>query len=108
MTTCNAGFRAVAGWTEFVAPLREKSLLWHNIWDDCGRPHTGIVADIMRKTRAAYHYAVREVKRNENNIIKKRFADAVLDNNSRDFWSEVRKLTCTKGNYIILCGAHKF
>ena len=44
---------------EFVAPLREKSLLWHNIWDDCGRPHTGTVADIMRKTRSAYHYAVR-------------------------------------------------
>ena len=53
MTTRNAGTKSIAGWGEYVAPLREKSLFWHNMWSDCGRPHSGMVADIMRRTRAA-------------------------------------------------------
>ena len=31
---------------------------------ECGRPHDGTVANIMRSTRAAYHYAVQFVKKN--------------------------------------------
>ena len=46
------------GWSEFVEPLREKSLFCHNMWLECGRPKTGVVADVMRRTRAAYHYAL--------------------------------------------------
>jgi len=42
------------------------------------------VDDVMRRTRAAYHRAVRYVKRNENFIVNERFASALLDNrNSR-------------------------
>jgi hypothetical protein len=47
------------GWNKHVAPLRDKSILWHDIWVGCGRPHDGLVASIMRRTRASYHYAVR-------------------------------------------------
>jgi hypothetical protein len=43
------------GWNEHVAPLRDKSVLWHDIWVSCGRPHDGLVASIMRRTRASYH-----------------------------------------------------
>jgi len=28
----------VPGWTEYICPVREKSLFWHNIWMECGRP----------------------------------------------------------------------
>jgi hypothetical protein len=68
------------GWNEFVAPLRVKSILWHDIWVECGRPHDGVVASIMRRTRASYHYAVRYVKNNRFDIIKDRFASAILYN----------------------------
>ena len=47
------------GWNEYVAPLRDKSILWHDIWVECGRPPERIVASIMRRTRASYHDAVR-------------------------------------------------
>jgi len=80
------------GWNEYVAPLREKSILWHDIWVECGRPHDGIVASIMRRTRASYHYAVRCIKNNKLDIIKERFASAILDNRGRDFWLEAKKL----------------
>jgi len=46
-------------WNSYVEPLRDKSLFWHHIWVDCGRPRSGYVADIMRNTRAAYHRVVR-------------------------------------------------
>ena len=82
----------IPGWNDIVAPVRDKSIFWHNIWMECGRPRSGIIADIMRKTRASYHYAIRKVRRNANDIINEKFADALLHNRGRDFWSEARKL----------------
>jgi len=46
----------------------------------------------MRRTRAAYHYAIRNVKRNEDSIISEKVAQAMLHNNARDFWSEVKRI----------------
>ena len=80
------------GWNEYVAPLRDKSILWHDIWVGSGRPHDGLVASIMRKTRASYHYAVRYVKNNNRDIVKDRFASAILENRDRDFWREAKKV----------------
>jgi hypothetical protein len=49
----------IPGWSEHVQPVRDKSLFLHNLWLECGRPKTGAVADCMRRTRAAYYYAIR-------------------------------------------------
>ena len=68
----------IPGWSEHVQPLREKSLFWHRMWVDCDRPKTGAVADSMRRTRAAYHYAIRQVKKDEESIIRERVASALL------------------------------
>jgi len=75
-------------WNDIVAPERErdKSIFWHNIWIECSWPRSGIVADIMTKTPASYHYAIRRVRRNANDIINERFADALLHNRGRDFF----------------------
>jgi len=87
-----AGHVGSTGWNDTVAPVRHKSIFWHNIWMECGRPRSGIIADIMRKTCASYHYAIRKVRRNANDIINETFADALIHNRGRDFWSEARKL----------------
>ena len=55
----------IPGWSEYVEPLRKKSLFWHKLWCDCNRPHNGIVADCMRRSRALYHYEVRRIRKNE-------------------------------------------
>jgi len=92
-TRPTSGVRKVLpGWNEHVLPAREKSMLWHNIWLECGRPRDGFIADIMRRTRAAYHYAVRYIKKNNSDIVKQRFASALVENRSRDFWCEVKKV----------------
>jgi hypothetical protein len=50
----------------------------------------------MRRTRASYHYTIRLVKRNEQHLIRQRFAQAVLNGNNRDLWSEIRRLNSTR------------
>ena len=46
----------------------------------------------LRRTRAKYHYAIRSVKRNKDEIIRMRFAEALLSDNNRDYWGEGKKL----------------
>ena len=88
--------RRTPGFSEHVKPYRDKSMFWHKLWMDCGKPRTGHVADCMRRTRAAYHYAMRYIKRNADEIIRDRFATALLQNNSRNFWDEVKKIKASK------------
>ena len=102
----NAGLRTVPrlrstskktpGFSEHVKSHQDRSMFWHKLWLDCGRPRSGHVADCMRRTRAAYHYAVRHVKRNADEITRNRFATALLQGNTRDFWSEVKKIRASK------------
>ena len=87
-----------AGWSEFVKPAREKSLFWHNLWMQNGRPRTGAVADCMRRTRAAYHYSIRQVRRNKENLTRQNIGDSFLNNNMRDFWLEIKKIRRSKNN----------
>ena len=51
-----------------------------------------VVADVMWRTKAAYHYAIRRIKQNAGAIINERFAEAVINNKSRDVWAEVKRI----------------
>jgi len=75
----------IPGWSEFVAPLKTQSLFWHNLWIECGKPHDGVVADIMRRARARYHAAIRQVRRNDAEIVNSRIATAVRFRRGRKF-----------------------
>ena len=55
-------------------------------------PRQGVVADIMRRTREKYHYCIREVKKNELLHKKSARAGSVAENNSRNLWTECRKI----------------
>jgi len=83
--------RRVPGWTEHVKPLKEKSLFWHRLWTDCGRPRFGTVAECMRLSRSAYHYAIRMIRKNEERIVSERIATAMLSS-GRNFWEEVKRI----------------
>jgi Reverse transcriptase (RNA-dependent DNA polymerase) len=91
-TSLKSNNRTIPGWTDIVQPRRDESLFWHGIWLDCGRPREGVVASIMRRTRAAYHYSIRHVNKEEYKIRKERIASNLLSNNNRDFWSEIKRM----------------
>ena len=58
-TDNNKNKSAVVGWNTNIIIYREKSILWHNIWKECGCPMDGYVSDIRRKTRKEYHNAIK-------------------------------------------------
>ena len=39
--------------------------------NNCGKPHDGLVADIMLKTRLQYHAAIRAARKSETDIVNK-------------------------------------
>jgi len=39
-----------------------------------------------------YQYAIRSARRHENDIVNDRFANALILNSGRDFWTEVKKI----------------
>jgi len=46
----------------------------------------------MRRTRAAYHYGIRQLKKDENLIVRERVAEAILSDGGRNFWSEIKRI----------------
>ena len=46
---CPVG-RALPGWKEDIAPLKEDSLFWHSVWLSAGRPH-GDLHHLMASSR---------------------------------------------------------
>jgi hypothetical protein len=50
----------------------------------------------MRRTRAAYHFAVRQVKKDEEAILRERIADCMLRNDDRNFWLEIKRIRNNK------------
>ena len=109
--------KRVPGWNERGEPKRQKSLFWHGLWVDCGCPRNGVVAHCMRRSPADNHYAVWQVKREEDVIVRDRIANALIDDPSRSFWTEVKKIRtynkvwvdgCTDENSIAQLFANKY
>ena len=50
----------------------------------------------MRRTRAAYHYAIRQVKKDEDFIVRERVASALPNDWGRNFWSEIKRIRSNK------------
>ena len=84
---------------EEVSVIKETAMFWHDMWRMNGSPHQGIVADIGRKTRSKYHYAVHALKRREAITSNYCMTKAVLNNKSRNFWSEIKKKIGGKKSY---------
>jgi hypothetical protein len=95
-TSGNHDSGRIPGWSERCEPLREKSLFWHRLWLECDRPRNGAVADSMRRTRAMYHYAVRQTKKERDSIVRERTAVSMLNNRTRNFWSEIKRIRSNK------------
>ena len=54
----------------------------------------------MRRTRAAYHYAFRNVRRDEDRITSERIAGSLLNSSDRDFWSEIKRIRSNRAGSI--------
>ena len=65
------------------------SLFCHFLWIEAGKHVNGFIYDIMQKTRHQYHYAVRKL-----DIQKQQLSENI--SNTKDFWIELMQQGITK------------
>ncbi len=81
----------VAGWNEFVKPYSDDAIFWKWLHDQVGHPNMGWVAQIVRRTRGQYHYALRRVKSQKHQVKRFKLLETMF-NSDRDFFKEVHKI----------------
>ncbi|ELU14772.1 hypothetical protein CAPTEDRAFT_209997 [Capitella teleta] len=84
--------RALAGWSEYVSPYKEKAMFWHRIWSDSGRARHGWLHSLMLSTKREYKRVSRWVVRNQDKLMACRMSDSLSTNKSRDLWSEIKRI----------------
>lgn len=84
--------KVIPGWNDNVAEIRQQAIFWHQLWKCNNCPTQGVLADVRKYTRAKYHYALRDIKRNIELNRANSMADALLNNKTRSFWSEIQKV----------------
>lgn len=95
------GNRGIPGWNEYVRPYKDKSIFWHDIWKNAGCPASGQLADLRKSSRSKYHWAIKQVKKNADEILKENTAVTLRNKSFKDFWKTIKKMkgrnNCSSG-----------
>ena len=83
--------KTIPGWKEHVEPVHQTALFWHFIWTQCGSPRNGEVAAVRRSTRAKYHLAVKQAKRQREIHEANSMAAALSVKDNKSFWRTVQQ-----------------
>ena len=62
------GKRIIPGWKEHVQEHADRAKLWHEVWVQKNKPRDGIYANLKRKSRMQYHYAIRSLMKDNIRI----------------------------------------
>ena len=92
----NSRSKKIPGWNDHVRDARVTSMWWHERWKEAGRPRTGWVAEIRRRTRMKYHLAIKECIRDKDKFIKTKISKSLENKNKKEFWSNISKLNKRK------------
>jgi hypothetical protein len=84
------------GWTENVAPYKKECSFWYSLWCQAGKPTSGDVYSYLREAKHQYLYAVRCIKRRENDLRKEKLLENISTNNTRDLFKEVKKINSSR------------
>ena len=86
------GKKGIPGWNEFVKPYKEKSIFWNDVWKSADMPRIGQLAELRRFSRAKYHWAIKQVKREKDNIVLYNTAQQLASKSFHEFWITIKKL----------------
>ncbi len=87
---------AIPGWTANVEKLQQDTLFWHSVWKSYGSPSTGAIAETRRRTRALYHKAIRDCKKEKDRHASNSMAASLANRSYKSFWSTVKKRSRVK------------
>ena len=68
----------------------------YHVWLDNGKPRQGIIYSIYTQSRRRFKYALRFIKKHENELRKEAIAKKYCDNNPRAMWKEVNAINNNK------------
>ena len=89
----------VPGWNDAARSFRTTASFWNRLWTQCGRPSSGVLSQIKRRTKSRYKYEVRRLKRQREHIIREKIGLAFSQSRHKDFWREVQKVNrSSRGN----------
>ena len=87
------GKKTIPGWNTHIKPFKDNNKFWYDIWKSCGRPRNGYLFEYMKEAaRRNYMYAIRRVKRKESEMRNVRLTEALLQSDSRDFFTEIKRI----------------
>ena len=87
----------VPGWTEYVKPFCDESKFWCSVWLSAGKPGQGSLYDAMMNSKRQYKYAVRRLKKANDNIQNDKFVQGILQGGV-DIFTEIKKFRGKTGN----------
>ena len=96
-------YKQIFGWNEMCKELHSTAREAFLTWVENGKPRQGHLADEKRKTQADFKRAVKHCKVLSATNKANKLAENLINNNSKSFWSEVKKQTsnnCTQANTI--------
>ena len=100
------GEKRKPGWLEFVKPFQEDAQFYYAVWQSYGKPLDCPVHYAMKRTRNAYHYAVRRLKRNADSVKNDKLLEHCLSGNSSNIIKELKKQNPTSQPYVSSIDGH--
>lgn len=91
-----SGNYTVTGWNDYVSEKHSEARQAFLKWCSLGKPRSGWFFNTMQNTRLAFKYALRYVRKHEEQV-RADLCDTNLNyNNSADFWHSVNKMSTNK------------
>ena len=84
--------KCIPGWKSQVKPYKDELKFWYFLWKQEGKPHDGVAYNNMRNSRKQYMYAIRRCKKQNRKVRFQKMAESVLQDNSRSFFKEVKRI----------------
>ena len=78
------------GWNDYIKELHVSAREIFLQWRGEGSPRQGPMFELMKRSRASFKYAVRQLKRDEERIRADNMARKMADKNYTDFWKEIK------------------
>ena len=78
------------GWKEMVVPYKERAEFWNFLWEEAGKPRFGETFNVMKHTKAQFHYAIRRCKRAAAELNDDKLVESLIKGD-KDLFEEVKK-----------------
>ena len=97
-TNCESAYRhrGKPGWSEHVSDLYQYSKDVLILWKLAGMPRDGPLYDEYKRARANSKYAIRCIKRHENDLKREALGRKLADMDTKGFWKKVKSMNKTK------------